>query len=214
MTQVAMQLALTPAPTVLFPGVDKVLPEGTEKDSGTNMKVYQVQRLLGLKVGSKKDVGEWSTTAQAVFEWKLENAGVRIPDRKTFLKEKAKLSEAKKDPGQGKPGEASSSSDRPMQVDDAALTRAAGDDSDGEEDHDPQDDSEDDLDGSLAQFLDWMVQNRKASKKEIRAKCLETVWHDWNTVIDVNWTDIIGGDHIQTKDGREWIDRDLHDKGS
>ena len=31
-----------------------------------------------------------------VLEWKLENVGARIPDRKTFVKEKAKLSGVKK----------------------------------------------------------------------------------------------------------------------
>ena len=211
MTEVAMQLALIEAPTVLFPGIDEVLPEGEEKNSGTCCKVYQVQRLLGLKVGSKEGVGEWSTTAQAVFEWKLGNVGVRIPDRKTFLKENAKLSGVKKGPGihlEGE-GEASSSSDRPvpMQVDNAALTRAAGDDDAGDDDND----SEDDHDAPLDEFVKWMVQNRNASKEEIRAKCLETVWQDDNTV---TYHVQIGDnpEEIVTKDDREWIDKKYHNK--
>ena len=208
MTEVAIQLALIEAPTVLFPGIDEVLREGAEKNSGTCCKVYQVQRLLGLKVGSKEGVGEWSTTAQAVFEWKLGNVGVRLPDRKTFLKENAKV---KKGPGihlEGE-GEASSSSDRPvpMQADNAALTRAAGDDDAGDDDND----SEDDQDAPLDEFVKWMVQNRNASKEEIRAKCFETVWQDDNTVlyhVDVGNM----AEEIITRDDREWIDKKYHYK--
>ena len=76
-TKVAMQLALLEAPTIPFPGVDEVL-KGKEKRSRIQMKIYQVQRLLGLKVGSKKGVGEWSTTAQAVLDWKLGNEGAKF----------------------------------------------------------------------------------------------------------------------------------------
>ena len=56
-TKVAMQLAFGEAVTVPFPGVNEVL-KGKEKKSGIQEKVYQVQRLLGLKVGSKKNDGE------------------------------------------------------------------------------------------------------------------------------------------------------------
>ena len=90
MANTIMQLAIIEAAVVPFPGVDAVL-KGKGKDSGTQAKVCAVQKLLGLKEGTKKDKTEWSSTAQAVFDWKLEHPGERVPDKQNFEKEKAKV---------------------------------------------------------------------------------------------------------------------------
>ena len=84
-----MQLALIEAAVVPFPGVHEVL-KGKE-DNSIRTKVIAVQKLLGLKEGTKKDEDQWSTTAQAVLDWKLEHPGELIPRRSKLEQEKAKV---------------------------------------------------------------------------------------------------------------------------
>ena len=95
--QTILQIAAMPAEIVPFPGKAVVYKGKTVDSSGkpiSNVWIGQVQKCVGLKQGATKDA-EWSDTAQAVLDWKLERGkGQKLLHSRKVAILKQKMGEA------------------------------------------------------------------------------------------------------------------------